>query len=341
MMEGNKYKAFLSAAAAALLFLCAAYLSNFNVPHPLAILAYDIHRNLRSTKYAPLAFNDPKSVNPKADVADVNSWRDTLTLAKLTSEQSMLLDSLQRMEYSRVNIIGGYSETGDFGMSTTTKKGVFAVYIYNPKTGSSAVRNAMKPEGIMMKKAETRKSAGVQDSFVFTTIRHPEERLVSAYGTLLNRYSLRKGKLWWAHEDHNSGSVTHDYLPMPQSPTDIQSWKLHFQDSLHMWLKTVNNAGWDNPSFSWNIHLIPQIDHLRGYNISYIACSEYLSGTLTALGLRNPGRRNRNEHAKGKMPTTKFQSFDLLRHETKELVRKLYHDDYALYNTFCGKRDET
>ena len=39
----------------------------------------------------------------------------------------------------------------------------------------------------MMNKAETRKSAGVQDSFVFTTICHPEERLVSAYGTLLNR----------------------------------------------------------------------------------------------------------------------------------------------------------
>lgn len=50
------------------------------------------------------------------------------------------------MEYSRVNIIGDYSEIGDFGMSTTTKKGVFAVYIYNPKTGSSTVRNAMKPE---------------------------------------------------------------------------------------------------------------------------------------------------------------------------------------------------
>ena len=65
MTEGNKYKAILSAAAAALLLLCAAYLSNFNVPHPLAI-AYDIHRNLRSTEYVtPLAFNDPKSVTPK------------------------------------------------------------------------------------------------------------------------------------------------------------------------------------------------------------------------------------------------------------------------------------
>lgn len=68
-MEGQHIRKVVLVASTALLIICAAYLSSFNVPHPVSI-AYDIHRNLRSTEYnVPLSFNDPKTVANKQRAA--------------------------------------------------------------------------------------------------------------------------------------------------------------------------------------------------------------------------------------------------------------------------------
>ena len=329
----------------------------------------------RHPKFINPSFTDPKNVRLKEDIAPsfisniapeesadmiaasssstaYNKFANALP-TKLTNEQFIFLDQLQRMEYSQVKIeydkrpFRTWSTAGVPATVTTSNDGTLFVYMHIPKTASSHVTAAMRSTGSNMpSKAKTRELATLKDSFVFTTIRHPEDRLASAYGSIITRY-LKRISHGWAHElvsttDSSSSLVPLDFLPIPESPTDITAWEQHFIDSIHQWLETVNNVGWDHPNFYWEHHFLPQIDNLHGYPVSYIVCPEKLDDTLLALGMEpSSGLQNAHEHVEDRMPRNKFQKYEMLREETKELVRKLYYDDYVMYNTFCMQRNNS
>lgn len=163
---------------------------------------------------------------------------------------------------------------------------------------------------------------------MFTTLRHPEERIASAYSTMIKRLH-GKG---WAHRN----KVPFNIILWPASKTDISSWNKHFRCMVHKWMETIDKFGWDHGDFWWDQHLIPQYEYLKGYNISQICCTDSLERCFLEIGIRQPSIiRNLYEKANF-MPEKKIQSFGLLRDDTKSLVRKLYKDDYRVYDTFCG-----
>jgi hypothetical protein len=214
------------------------------------------------------------------------------------------------------------------------------VYIYNPKTGSETMRFAMRGEfegnnalsnAVILKKSELKRLAGADqhnEAFVFTTVRHPDERITSAYSTMIHRLH-EKG---WAHRNEVSYNIT----PWPESSTDISAWEDHFQSMVHTWMETIARFGWGHSDFWWDQHLIPQYEYLRGYNISHICCTDSLEECFPMIGIPKP-KIIQNSYEKAKfMPEKKFQSFEMLRKETKSLIHELYRDDYVMYDIFCG-----
>lgn len=97
------------------------------------------------------------------------------------------------------------------------------------------------------------------------------------------------------------------------------------------------DGGWQHKYCSWNEHIVPQIEFLKGYNLSFIGCLDSVNETFAKIHLNVSSEKtkgNSYEHTRN-MPAEKFQSFDLLDLETKTLVQKVYHEDYELYRTFC------
>jgi hypothetical protein len=257
---------------------------------------------------------------------------------QLPTTRSQYLELIRTGSYSIVkNQEWGdktWNEEGEYGILRRHKK-TNLVYIYNPKTGSDTIRFAMRGEvershkssqGIILNKTELQKCS---DAFIFTTVRNPEERIASAYSTMMHRLYERG----WAHHNDLQLNIT----PWPQTSTDIQAWEDHFRQMVHVWMSTINRYGWDHPDLWWDQHLIPQYEYLKGYNISYICCTDRLDRCFSKIGLRPP-KVVRNSYEKAAfMPEKKFQKFDLLKAETQMLVRKLYKDDYDIYDIFCGR----
>ena len=259
-----------------------------------------------------------------------------------TSKQKrVLLQEIRAASYSTVKSQEwgdkSWSEHGEYGIlrkGVSLKTSSNLIYIYNPKTGSDTIRYALRGEversnklskGIILNKTDLQRLQ--HSSFVFTSVRHPEERITSAYSTMVNRL-YQKG---WAH----NRDVQYNITRCPESSTDISAWEDHFRQMVHEWMTTVDIFGWNHPDLWYDQHLIPQIEYLKGYNISLVCCTNAMERCFSNIGLNQP-KIVRNSYEKASfMPVKKFQKFDLLTEESKALVRKLYADDYILFNTFC------
>ena len=214
-----------------------------------------------------------------------------------------------------------WNEHGEYGILRNQNTSNL-IYIYNPKTGSDTVRFAMRGQverSNKLSKGKVFNKTELQNlhnrDFVFTTIRSPEERITSAYSTMMNRLSTRG----WAHR----GNLQYNITRWPNSSTDIPAWEEHFRQMVHVWMTVIAEFGWENNNFWWDQHLIPQYEYLKGYNISYICCTNALDRCFSKVRL-DPPTIVRNSYEKAAfMPNEKFQSFHLLKKETKALVRKL------------------
>jgi hypothetical protein len=159
--------------------------------------------------------------------------------------------------------------------------------------------------------------------FIFTVIRHPGERIASAYSTIMSRYGGRFS--------HNK-----NFSPTPDNTTDIAAWSLHFSESIRLMMNTVKQIGWNTTLLFWNVHIVPQVEFMRGLNISHIGCLHSINETLKQmhLGPLQNFKTNIYEHTDN-MPTEKFASYDLVDEETKTLMKELYAEDYKLYEETC------
>ena len=209
-------------------------------------------------------------------------------------------------------------------------------YVVVPKSGSTTVKNAMEESihdsEIGYLSPEDGTEATQFNPFIFTVLRDPRKRIVSAYSTLLareSRYGLVNGK---------------DYF-LPKPPDDTTNtflWKQHFRLSLHQMLSMVKSLGWENrPSIDshWNEHIVPQVEWIKGLNVSHIGCVDSMSDVLTKYGLSEPSKDNHYEHNITTMPKEKYASYDLLDDETKALILELYDEDIKLFESTCVIED--
>lgn len=220
-------------------------------------------------------------------------------------------------------------------------------YIMVPKAGSSTMKNRLKSskgwtETVWLSPPTGRRRRSTLDPLIFTMIRDPGERVVSAYSTIMAR---GKRFAFFARK-------TNLYLPKtPKNTTAAPVWEEHFQKSIWKMMNAVKINGWNNTKFHWNEHIIPQVEFMRGLNVSHIGCVGSINETLAKLHLLDGdgggGGGNEEEvrvnqyERNNKMPSMKFGSYDMLSVETKALIRELYEEDYALFDSHCVINNNT
>ena len=209
---------------------------------------------------------------------------------------------------------------------TTNMQQYNLAYLFVPKAGSSAMKSTLQNAGLTRQVwLSPTTGTSALDPLVFTMIRDPGERVVSAYSTLVSRYN-----------GHFAG-VTRLSLPnAPKNNTDA-AWKKHFQQSIWKMMNSVKKNGWNNTNIHWNEHIIPQVEFMRGLNVSHIGCIGSINETLAKLNLLGTEKKvssNQYEH-NSEMPSVKFGSYDMLSLETKALIREVYDEDYALFDSLC------
>ena len=205
-------------------------------------------------------------------------------------------------------------------------------YLMMPKAGSTTIKNAIEESKHHIKVGFLSPEDGTEatnyNPLIFTVIREPTARLVSAYSTITAR-EVRYG--WVNGREYNFPSK-------PNDVTDIDLWKRHFTESMKMMLRDVKEIEWENTPSSdshWNEHIVPQVDWIKGLNVSHIDCVWNLNEVLDKYDLPKPSKDNSYEHNSTTMPKEKYASIDLLDEETKALIAELYADDIALFESIC------
>lgn len=201
-------------------------------------------------------------------------------------------------------------------------------YLFVPKAGSTTMKDTLRIAGRTEKVwlSPPINETSTLDLKIFTLMRDPGERVVSAYSTIMSRFG--------GHYSSNT------FPEPPGNTTDAAApeWKEHFQKSISMMMKSVKENGWNNTG--WNVHIVPQVEFMRGLNVSHIGCVGSINETLTKLDLMDAGKKvqkNQYEH-NDKMPSEKFGTYAMLSAETKTLIREVYEEDYALFESLCTNK---
>ena len=213
-------------------------------------------------------------------------------------------------------------------------------YVMVPKAGSTTMKNKLNSEGwtetVWLSPITTGRKT-TWDPLIFTMIRDPGERVASAYSTIMAR---------------GRNYARNTYLSLPKTPkntTAVSTWEEHFQKSIWKMMTSVKKNGWNNTKFHWNEHIIPQVEFMRGLNMSHIGCIGSINETLAKLHLLGDDdnaagdqeevvRMNQYER-NNKMPLVKFGSYNMLSDETKALIREVYEEDYALFDSLCSNKN--
>jgi hypothetical protein len=214
-----------------------------------------------------------------------------------------------------------------------TAKQCLLAYLMIPKAGSTLVKSTMAGTGEvepMWLSTVHGMDTTNNNPFVFTLMRHPGERIVSAYSTIMSR---REGVYGWINEDP---------ISFPEAPADVNdkaAWIQQFKKSIHDMMVSVRENGWYNANkhVVWNAHIIPQVEFMRGIHVSFIGCVGKIHEALGKFQLDTSSQQIENnayEHSDN-MPAQKFASYNLLDDETKALVREIYAEDFKLFLSTC------
>jgi hypothetical protein len=273
-------------------------------------------------RWNPISISEIKMVENSSSDDDVES--------RVIRRQRQYLEGLRGMNVTSVkDTWGPDSVKHDLGMTLKRSDPLDSLlYITIPKAGSRTMKTALStdPSGLTFDRKQFLHKLNTSEYLTFSVVRHPEERIASAYSTIVTRFS-GFGK---------RGRKTLPNIPTPTMGDDIESWREHFQKTMYLWMKTVRDCGWNNTRCRWNEHLIPQIEFVRGYDLRLIGCLDSIEDTFSRINVSlNQTQMNTYQHKDG-MPSEKFQSFDLLFNDTKTLIRELYKEDYDLFHTFCG-----
>ena len=197
---------------------------------------------------------------------------------------------------------------------TSMNRTVRLLYVRIPKAASTSLTAGMG-------RNQTRRViADAAKYHVFTVIRDPLERIVSAYSTVVSR----GGAFGMC------GRIQMQTLRGPNS-TSIDAWQRHFVASLELWVTEIARRGWT--SCRWNEHLVPQVEYMKGWPIKEIVCMESLGNFVRTWSIP-PSIHNTYERD-AMMPKTKFTQTALVPNETRAMVRKLYAVDYEMRGLFC------
>jgi hypothetical protein len=203
-----------------------------------------------------------------------------------------------------------------------------------PKAGSTLVKNTMlevgeaepvwlsPPDGTLLTN---------NNPLIFTLIRDPGQRVVSAYSTIMSRREGIYGTI---------NGVPARFAQSPDDVNDMAAWTQQFKQSIHLMLLSVKEHGWYNANTNpiWDEHILPQVEFMRGLNVSFIGCVNKINEALDKFQLQPSSQQvydNAYEH-NDNMPVQKFASYDLLDEETNLLLRDLYADDYKLFLSTCA-----
>ena len=206
------------------------------------------------------------------------------------------------------------------------------VYIYIPKCGSSSMKTILKGEQVEMD------GFNATGCFTFSMLRNPRERIVSAYSSIMTRDE--RGVLGVCE---GKTRETYQAPPLPPVNASIDIWKEHLVMSVSYWINILEDVKLDSPDCSWDSHLIPQIEFIRGFNLSWLGCLEDVNQTYERMNQHattvhvspSANKTNSYEHVKG-MPSEKFQTVDLLPDSVIQGIDKVYAEDWALYRAVCG-----
>ena len=263
----------------------------------------------------------------------------TRTLAPTpTPPPAITLDTKKRKFLASLSVMkpGFMRGRHDLGAALERSNISDLLYIYVPKAASTTIkkvlaREARKKNWRMTKNVHIKK-LNTSKSTLFSVIRHPYDRIASAYSTLTSRM---KGLAGMCKDTNFQIIAPHT----PQNTSNIQEWEEHFRQSLTTWLEgVIQSGGFKNKSCNWDVHFAPQIEFLKGYPVRHIGCTQTLSTTFDFLNITKTLSTVANAYENNrKMPKKKFQSHALLSKYTKELIDRVYEEDFWLFNTFCNE----
>ncbi|KAL3797707.1 hypothetical protein HJC23_000252 [Cyclotella cryptica] len=161
-------------------------------------------------------------------------------------------------------------------------------YLMVPKAGSTLVKSTMSATGeaepVWLSPADGTALTN-NNPLIFTLIRDPGERIVSAYSTIMSRKGAVFGRV--------NNEVPLRFLPSPADVNDIVAWTHQFKQSMHLMMLSIKNNGWYNSKTNpvWDEHIIPQVEFMRGLNVSFIGCVSKVNEVLVKFQLDNSSEK--------------------------------------------------
>lgn len=194
------------------------------------------------------------------------------------------------------------------------------LYVSIPKSGSSTMKCNLQTESLHLDKMNT------SDFHTLTFWRHPMDRLVSAYSTMMSSPNYN-GLFGICHGREM-------FAPRFPRKQDLKLWESHFQLTMKMWVDYVWVYGFENPNCKWNEHIVPQVEYIKTYDMKEIHCIDKMKDVLLEHDIIMGAICNSYEHT-DKMPSKKFGTSQLLLKDTREKIHNIYDKDYEIYDKVC------
>ena len=264
----------------------------------------------------------------------------------LCYSQEVFLESIKAMNATSVKLVDRHNRALRVTRPDPPNN---LLYINIPKSGSTFIGSSLRAENKRNKNSakEDNTIASIEyttnlgdfntsEYTTFTMLRSPQERLISAYSTIMTRYHGIVGTCTFVSPQE--GKTINVGSPPAPNTNDTTQWKSHFTTAIDTWLQSFHKYGFNNPNCKWNEHIIPQVEFIKGSDIKYIGCTERAHDTLMALNISyNSSSTADNSYERNiRMPKEKFQSYDLLTNNAKKLLDEVYADDYVAHRCFCA-----
>lgn len=204
-------------------------------------------------------------------------------------------------------------------------------FIVIPKCGSTSIRGKFYPHDNFEYNLRNENVMRLMQSHqikVFAFLRHPVSRIFSAYNTIIAR-----------HDAFAISSGVKLYSPdYPKDNTNTTLWRDHMIRTIHRWMDVVEKFEWENSTVTWNDHIIPQAEYLKGTHIDEFGCVENLDWFLHHLGLNDSETRKNSYEHHSHMPSQKVP-YEPVPLDLRKRIEAIYNEDLTLWNKFCSNNN--